>query len=43
MYIVIYIQIYLLDTLTTSESYIEIAGLTDGHSRATEEILDNAH
>lgn len=35
--------IYLLDTLTTFENYIEIAGLTDEHSRATEEILDNAH
>lgn len=28
--------------LTTFENYIEIVGLTDGHNRATEEILDNA-
>lgn len=27
--------------LATFENYIEIAELTDGHSRATEEILDN--
>lgn len=35
--------LYLQDTLMKIGNYIEIVELTDGHSQATEEILDNVH